>query len=708
MDQPNFIDPGRESSCASRKLDIRRVWIAIEQNLPFSFYERRLKLSGANVFLSAVESIVRDILSKRSDLSEEQILGFIDEKKREGRGLLSDEGAARLVAEELLIQTQGTKLGRMQVKELVSGLNDVSISGRVLLAWPPQQFQRRDGTPGRVMRLALVDRSGRVRFAVWDRHVEVLSKAGKLQGRVLRIGHAYTRQGLAGDTELHAGDRASIEIDPQDLPDTDFPEFRELFTLIGKLEPSTYELNVIGVVQSEPRHYMFQKEDRAGSVLRTVIADETGSIPLVAWNERAEELRNVKVGNILQVLNARTKLDTNAHSELHVESRSQVEILSAPPDYLKMPEAKTYTISDLTGQMGTVDLLAYVLAKGPLQEVKRATGETTKVARLIIGDETGIVSLSLWDDKAELVSQIDEGESVELSGLSIRERLGEINLSLGRSGGLQKSSRKFEPRELTKLASIQNVRGLLIIEGVVSDQPLARQVVTERGETVSLASFTIRDDTGSAKVTVWRDQVEQVTKLRPRIRLRVTGLRVRAGLAGQLELTSVPATKIEEMDQLENERPAWEDIRHVIALEPGLTTWVKGVILGTIGELKLQALCETCSSALNVSEKSFSCASCKSTKTGNIRLNGRLKIDDGTGVAEVIVPGLDPAPLLSMNSTDTRERMIKEEMPELMVGDEESQKIIGKEIEIYGTAQQPGLQSKFEVKATKILAASKL
>src|SRR5208337_565197 len=169
--------------------------------------------SGANAFQSSIQQIVEGILSKRPDLSQDQVLALIDEKKKEGRGLLSDEGAARLVAEELLVQTRGTELGRMQVKGLVSGLNDVSISGRVLLAYPPQQFQRRDGTPGRVMRLVIVDKSGRVRCALWDKHVDVLSRVRSLQGRVLRIGHAYTRQGLAGDTEVHAGDRASIEID---------------------------------------------------------------------------------------------------------------------------------------------------------------------------------------------------------------------------------------------------------------------------------------------------------------------------------------------------------------------------------------------------------------------------------------------------------------------------------------------------------------
>src|SRR3972149_7520207 len=171
--------------------------------------------------VSTVQSIVDDILSKRHDLSAEQVFALIEEKKKEGRGLLSDEGAARLVAEELLIQTHGTELGRMQVKHLVSGLNDVTISGRILLAWPPREFRRRDGTSGRIMRLVLADKSGRASCAIWDRHVDILSGVGNLQGRVVRIGHAYTRQGMAGDVEIHAGHRSSIEVDPHDPPTPD-------------------------------------------------------------------------------------------------------------------------------------------------------------------------------------------------------------------------------------------------------------------------------------------------------------------------------------------------------------------------------------------------------------------------------------------------------------------------------------------------------
>jgi ssDNA-binding replication factor A large subunit len=657
--------------------------------------------------LSAVQSIVEDIVSKRPDLSGDQILALIEEKKKEGRGLLSDEGAARLVAEELLIQTRGTELGRMQVRDLVSGLNDVSISGRVLLAWPPQQFQRRDGTPGRVMRLVLVDRSGRVRCALWDRHVDIISRAGNLQGRILRIGHAYTRQGLSGETEVHAGERTSIEVDPQDMPTSDFPEFRELFTPLGKLAADAYQVNAVGIIQAEPRHYTFAKEDRTGSVLRTVIADESGTIPLVAWNERAEELRQIKKGDILQVINARSKLDTNARPELHVESRSQVEILATPPDFLKMPVAKAYKIQDLTGQLGSVDLSVSVLAKGAPQEVKRATGETVRVSRLVVADETGIASLSLWDDKAELVSELREGECVDLRGASIRERLGEISLSLGRSGELQRSTSKVGVKQVTKLNSLQNVKGLLIVEGAVSDQPLARQVVTDKGETVDLASFTLRDDTGSAKATFWRDQVASVIKLRAGMRVRITAVRVRAGLVGELELSSISGTKIEVVDQPANERPAWEDIRHVIALELGLSTWVKGVILEVTGDTRLMAFCETCNSRLKVSGKSFTCETCKSTKVANVKFNGQFKIDDGTGVADVVVSDFDASQFISVNSTEARERFVKEGKSELMLDKSELANMIGKEIEAYGTAEPGGGQTKFQIKVRKLFLLSK-
>jgi len=658
--------------------------------------------------LSAVQSIVQDILSKRTDLSQEQIVALIEEKKKEGRGLLSDEGAARLVAEELLVQTHGMNLGRMQVKNLVSGLNDVTISGRVLLSWPPQEFQRRDGTHGRLMRFILFDRTGRVACALWDRHVDIASGAGNIQGRVIRIGHAYTRQGMAGEPEVHAGERSTVEIDPQDLPTTDFPDFKELITPLGKVADGMNQVNAVGVVQSEPRYYSFAKEDRTGSVLRTLLADESGTIPFVAWNERAEELRMMQKGHIIQVLNARTRLDNNARPELHAEKRSQVTILPSAPEFLRMPIQGAHRIGRLTLQTRMADLVVSVLAKAEVQEIKRSTGESVKVSRLVIADETGVASLSLWDDKAELVKQIAEGDSIELRGVSIRERSGELMLSLGKAGELHKlPTTQLVPQPLTRLNALENAKSLLIVEGTVADEPVARQVTTERGETVQVASFTLRDEVGSAKVNLWRDQVQTALNLRSGIKVRLTGVRARPGLGGQLELSSIPLTKIEKIEQPVADRPAWQDIRHVIALEHGMTTWIKGIILETVDEQTAVALCETCISILKVSENQFMCDNCKSPKSGKLGLLGRFRIDDGTGVVTVVVSIANPIQPSSSKVNQLRDEMLKQANTQLDLPKEQLSELIGKEFEIYGTAQQAEEPGKFYFKAERIVELEK-
>lgn len=661
-----------------------------------------------NVFLSAVHTIVEEILAKRRDLTQEEVLSLIEQKKKEGRGLLSDEGAARLVAEELLIRTRGKELGRMQVQDLVSGLNDVAISGRILLTWPPQGFQRRDGTPGRVMNLVLVDRTGRVRCALWDRHADTASKAGNLQGKIIRIGHAYTRQGLSGDPEVNAGDRSSIELDPPDIPHFDFPEFEELFIPLGKITPEIGLVNAVGIVQADPRSYSFAKEDRLGSVLRTVLADESGSIQVVAWNERAEELRGIKKGDILQIVNARTKLDNNARTELHVETRSQAVLLQTPPRYLRMPVPRIHKIADLTAQTGSADLALSVLAKNAPREVKRSTGESVNVSSLLVADETGIASLSLWDDKAGLVNQLAEGDSISVTGVSVRERLGELRLGLGRSGELQKSAVQIAVPSATKLNTLESQKGLLIVEGTVADEPLARQVVTEKGETVDVASFTIRDDVGSAKVTFWREQAVAITKLRPGTRLRLTALRVRPGLNGQLELSSIPLTKIEPEDKAASDRPAWEDIRQVIALEVGLTTWIKGMVLDVVDNPKLSASCETCGEPLRVSDGNFVCDHCKSNKAGSITLRGRLRIDDGTGVTDVVLSNQNPRQFIPIDTHEFRERMLKERNITLELEREALSNLVGKEMEVYGTVEAGTGKEKLIFKAKRIVTLGKL
>jgi replication factor A1 len=554
------------------------------------------------------------------------------------------------------------------------------------------------------MRIILADKSERVRCAIWDRHVDFLSRVDDLQGKILRVGHAYTRQGLAGDTEIHAGDRSSLEIDPEDMPKSDLPEFGDLFTPLGKLAAGTNQVNAIGVVQTEPRHYNFTKEDRKGSVLRTFVADESGAIPFVAWNERAEELLELKTGDILQALNARVRLDRNGSPELHVESRSQARIFKSPPPYLRLPLPKSYKIADLSPQ-GSVNLIVCVLAVGVPQEIKRPTGEVTKVTRLLVSDESGMVSLSLWDDKSELAKELREGDTIELTGVLVRQRQGENMLNLGKSGKLQKVSAKHVAvKGITQLKDLQQSRGLVTVAGTVADSPVPRQVVTERGESIDLASFTLRDSTGACRVTLWREQAANALKLRAGLSVRIQGARVRTGLSGEFELSTIPLSRLEILDAVK-ERPAWEDIRHVIALEPGLSTWVKGVILEVLEDPKVSLVCESCRSELKFVEDERRCENCGQPRSGSLTLSTRLRLDDGTGVVDVKLLRADASGLTLFDSKEIENQMLKDHISEIQLSREQGLNLIGKEVELHGTAETSPDLGKLEFIAKRVVLA---
>ncbi len=65
-----------------------------------------------------------------------------------------------------------------------------------------------------------------------------------------------------------------------------------------------------------------------GSFLRFMLADDSGQVSVIAWNETAEELqKTLKAGAKLQLVNPRVKEAQNGGLELHVDSNVLANIL---------------------------------------------------------------------------------------------------------------------------------------------------------------------------------------------------------------------------------------------------------------------------------------------------------------------------------------------------------------------------------------------
>jgi len=162
---------------------------------------------------TSLEEIVNRILSSRSDLKRKEILEMIEKKKRGAGDFLTDETAARIVASELGVKIVHEPIRlKIQIQDLVSGLNDVTVTGQVVAVYPPKTFTRRDWTEGKLASLIVSDKSGTLRVVLWDNKVDLVEKWKIQREQTIRISHGYVRQGLDGKPELHLGQRGSIKV----------------------------------------------------------------------------------------------------------------------------------------------------------------------------------------------------------------------------------------------------------------------------------------------------------------------------------------------------------------------------------------------------------------------------------------------------------------------------------------------------------------
>lgn len=94
-------------------------------------------------------------------------------------------------------------------------------------------------------------------------------------------------------------------------------------------------------------------------------------------------------------------------------------------------------VEKLTPESRNVNIKVKVVKKGETREtVSRSDGSTHRVSDVLVGDETGCVYLSLWDDNIEKVS---EGDVIEIKNGYLSLFRGSMRLNIGREGSFEKS-----------------------------------------------------------------------------------------------------------------------------------------------------------------------------------------------------------------------------------------------------------------------------
>lgn len=366
-----------------------------------------------------MEQIVQRILLIRRDLTREETLKMIYEKKRSAEDYLLDEVAARIVASELGVEIPQAENFKpdISIGDLVSGLNDVTLTARVIIIYPIQTFFRPGEKEGKLARLLLVDKSGTLKLVLWNDMTTSIEAVRIKPGGIVRVLHGYVREGLDGKLELHVGQRGDVQLSPADTVESDYPSIEQFIDKIVNLTVKNKNASVEGLVDDVyPVSEFMRKNGTTGKVRRLRLRDETAGVVLVFWNEKVDELGEVRRHDRLRLMNTRVKTQPESQIELHVENAAQIEKLTPQmlPSNIQPSSEVTRRIADLKEEGGPFTIEAAVATEPSIREVTTTQKEKILLASFDLIDDTGKIRLSLWREQAELGKELSVGTQIKV------------------------------------------------------------------------------------------------------------------------------------------------------------------------------------------------------------------------------------------------------------------------------------------------------
>jgi len=298
----------------------------------------------------SLEDVVNRILLFRPYLSREDVLKRIKEKRKGVEGYLTEETAARIVAAELGVEVpQEFFKTEILIKDVISGLNDVTVTGRVITAHSPQTFTRSDMTKGTVAHLLIADRTGAIKVALWDDRTSLVETKRLVEGQIVKVSHGYVGEGLDGKPELHVGSRGEIQVSPPNVKECDYPKITSFTKKIAETGKSTQieaphtakvvkvsdvkeeggPITVEGVIATVPKAtQVTTARNEKVTVVSFDLEDNTGKIRVSVWRKLTEVVKDIEVGTQIKINNAYVKKGFADQLELTSRMHTSIEVLT--------------------------------------------------------------------------------------------------------------------------------------------------------------------------------------------------------------------------------------------------------------------------------------------------------------------------------------------------------------------------------------------
>lgn len=266
-----------------------------------------------------------DIVAKITEVTgktTDEIKSRVKEKLAKLSGLISTEGAAHIVANELgvdlieIIRKHGLKINK-----LAAGMRGVCAIGKVIKVYETRSFKK-EAREGKVGSFLIGDETGVIRIVLWDTNqIELITNGTIKEDTIVKLTNSHIRENN-GYKELHLGIRSEILINPEGVSITTVAPREVLFQRreVKDLKPGEFASVAGTIVQLfEPRFYPACPEcgkktegqcnehgrvlPKQMPVLNFYLDDGTGGIRTVAFRNNVYAILGTDEQSLLEMQN---------------------------------------------------------------------------------------------------------------------------------------------------------------------------------------------------------------------------------------------------------------------------------------------------------------------------------------------------------------------------------------------------------------------
>ena len=180
-----------------------------------------------------LKEIKKKILKK---ISSEELEERIKKEISRSSGLMDENAAILVIASDLKIdidQEYDEEEYSFSIKDISDSQSNVEVTGKILEISNIKEFNKKDGSTGKIRSMSIADNTGVIRLVLWNDKAHLADDLNV--GDVIRVENALPRK-WRDRIELNSGNNLILEkLEKYDK--SKYPEVKEIYT-IGELTPN--------------------------------------------------------------------------------------------------------------------------------------------------------------------------------------------------------------------------------------------------------------------------------------------------------------------------------------------------------------------------------------------------------------------------------------------------------------------------------------